>query len=516
MADRMYTSKRTEEILDKLHFSTKLDFSTLARIGFCLALKHPEKITLKSEDSSGKHLNRSSFFNDDELLMKTLLYATYEKRFEDEEESTDRQSVIKDHIDQGCILLDQLFQESDQDSLCFFERMYSELSYDSKQKQTKAIAEQLRIHLGVNVVNNSNLIIELNNTRNHVNSHMAIVGKPGVGKTQFLLKILADIRKQSKFKTNYIFFDYKGEAAENKDFLSATQAVAYHPPSKPLPINPFILTEYSDSVVLLSAREKTESFASIDKKFGQVQTGNLTDFIRKGYENRKQKSLKFPDFKEIYSIAQKFYQVNEKAPDSLMGKLKDLTDFHLFWEHGDESSPIESLTSKTMVIDLSKLPVLKELVAYLVIERLYKEMVSLPESQVKNDCREIRTILVIDEAHNYLSQKNPFLEKIVREGRSKGIAVFFASQSPSDYDQSSFDFRELLEFSFIFQCDGVSSKSVQDLIACPQKMAKELQIEIAKLKKFHVISRSLVDGEDITKIEIIPFYKAFENGEYTS
>jgi len=508
----MYTSKKSEEILDKLHFSTKLDFSTIARVAFCLALKKADKITLKSDDSAGKHLNRSSFFNDDELLIKTLLYATYENRFDDD--SIDRESVIKDHIDQGCLLLDQMFQESNQDSLCFFERLYSELEADVKQKNAKTPNELLQIHLGTNIVTHSSLIIELNNTRQHVNSHMAIVGKPGVGKTQFLLKILADIRKQSKFKTNFIFFDYKGEAAENKDFLSATQATPYHPPNKPLPINPFILQDYSDNAILLSAREKTESFACIDRKFGQVQTGNLTDFIRKGYENRKQKPEKFPDFREIYAIAEKYYQSNDKTADSLMGKLKDLTDFHLFWEYGDENEPIESIISKTMVIDLSKLPVLKELVAYLVIERVYKEMVALPESHVKNDCREIRTVLVIDEAHNYLSQKNPFLEKIVREGRSKGIAVFFASQSPNDYDQPSFDFRELLEFSFLFQCDGVASKSVQDLIACPQKIAKELQLEIAKLKKFQVISRSLVEGEEFTRLEILPFYQAYENGDY--
>jgi type IV secretory pathway VirB4 component len=142
-------------------------------------------------------------------------------------------------------------------------------------------------------------------------------------------------------------------------------------------------------------------------------------------------------------------------------------------------------------------------------------MAGLPDSKIKNGYREIRTVLVIDEAHNYLSQKNPFLEKIVREGRSKGIAVFFASQSPSDYDQPSFDFRELLEFSFIFQCDGVSAKSVQDLLACTQKTAKELQTEIAKQKVFFAISKSLVESEEVTRLKILPFYEALNKGDYS-
>ena len=98
---------------------------------------------------------------------------------------------------------------------------------------------------------------------------------------------------------------------------------------------------------------------------------------------------------------------------------------------------------------LHELPVLKELVAYLVIERLYKEMSAMPDSRTAGGRREIRMILAIDEAHNYLPHNNLFLQRIVREGRSKGVAVFFVSQSPADYEQKSFDFKEHLEFSLI-------------------------------------------------------------------
>lgn len=65
------------------------------------------------------------------------------------------------------------------------------------------------------------------------------------------------------------------------------------------------------------------------------------------------------------------------------------------------------------------------------IERLYKEMASLPDSPVEDGQRTIRTILVVDEAHNYLSQKNIFLQRIIREGRSKGIVAFFAANQKS-------------------------------------------------------------------------------------
>jgi DNA sulfur modification protein DndE len=123
-----------------------------------------------------------------------------------------------------------------------------------------------------------------------------------------------------------------------------------------------------------------------------------------------------------------------------------------------KAPPMERvLANRTMLIDVHAMPVLKELVAYLVIERLYKEMATLPDSPVTEGRRTIRTILVIDEAHNYLSQKNMFLQRIIREGRSKGVVVFFASQSPNDYQQKFFNFQQLLEFAYIFQCNGVAA-----------------------------------------------------------
>ena len=516
MADRLFTSKQSEEILDRLRFSTKLEFSTLARLAFCLSLKKVGNNVPRSLDSSTKReMKRTSFFGEDESFLKAFLFTIHGKRVDNDDDLFSRQSIIKDHIDHGCQLLDEILTVSNQDSSKFFEKLYYEIRSDSLLSDVRS-QNSLIITLGINELTSQTIKIELNNTEKHVNPHLAIVGKPGGGKTQFLLKILADIRQNSNFKTNFIFFDYKGDVSQNRDFISFTKADVFRLPHQHIPINPFVLSDYSENSVLLSAREKTESFASIDKHFGPVQKGYLTDIIQLGYKAQSKQSLKYPDFREICWIAEENYEKDGRKRDTLMETLKDLAQFHLFWQRGDSEEPMDSVASKTMVIDLHELPVLKQLVAYLVIERLYKEMASLPDSKTKDGYREIRTVLVIDEAHNYLSQKNPFLEKIVREGRSKGIAVFFASQSPGDYDQPSFDFRELLEFSFIFQSDGVSSKDVQDLLACTQKTARELQTEIAKQKVFHAISKSLIDSEEITRLKIYPFFEAMKNGDYHS
>lgn len=337
------------------------------------------------------------------------------------------------------------------------------------------------------------------------------MGKPGVGKTQFFLKILTDIRMQSNFQTNFIYFDYKGDVIDNERFLEMAKVQPYRllQGGTNLPINPFVLPSYDEQTINVSAREKAESFASINSKLDVVQKGALTEAIRAAYAKRADSTIPYPDFQDVLEIAALMYEEQNKRDDSLIEVLRDLSDFDLFWKHGDEVPPIDRLSNRTLLIDVHAMPVLKEIVAYLAIERLYKEMASLPDSPVEDGQRTIRTILVIDEAHNYLSQKNIFLQRIIREGRSKGIVVFFASQSPNDYQQKFFNFQELLEFAFIFQCEGVSSTSIQEILGCTSKTAKELQTEIARLEPWQVISRGQEKTDEFMKFVAEAFYRNY-------
>lgn len=369
----------------------------------------------------------------------------------------------------------------------------------------------LDIFIGRTLLQQSNLIMEINNTTKHANSHLAIMGKPGVGKTQFLLKILTDIRTQSNFQTNFIYFDYKGDVVDNARFLEFAKVQPFRllQGGQSLPINPFMLSAYDEQTINVSAREKAESFASISSKLGVVQKGALTEAIRAAYAKRTGSPAPYPDFHDVLEIANAMYEMDGKKDDSLIEVLRDLADFDLFWRHGSEVMPINSIVNRTLLIDVHAMPVLKELVAYLVIERLYKEMVAMPDSPMAEGRRTIRTILVIDEAHNYLSQKNIFLQRIIREGRSKGVVVFFASQSPNDYQQEFFNFQELLEFAYIFQCEGVTSGSVQKILGCSAKTARDLQVEIARLEPWQVVTRSQEKTEEFVKFTAEAFFRNY-------
>lgn len=508
MADRLYTSSEADEVLSALRFETKLEKATLARIAFTLSLVKEGAGVVQSASFSGGELKRPTFIAEDEVFLRTLIAHTYGKREFSEDEFYSNRSIVKNHIDNGAALLAKMFQETGRSGEALIQRLVDEVEFAGRREQ---LGSGLDIFIGRTLLQRTELVMELNNTAKHANSHLAIMGKPGVGKTQFLLKILTDIRIQSNFQTNFIYFDYKGDVVENARFLELARVLPFRllQGGQTLPINPFILPAYDEQTINVSAREKAESFASINSKLGVVQKGALTEAIRASYAKRAGSPTPYPDFPDILEAAAAAYEEDGKKDDSLIEVLRDLSDFDLFWRHGSEGAPMDRISNRTMLIDVHAMPVLKELVAYLVIERLYKEMATLPDSPVTEGRRTIRTILVIDEAHNYLSQKNMFLQRIIREGRSKGVVVFFASQSPNDYQQKFFNFQELLEFAYIFQCDGVSSGSVQDILGCSAKTAKDLQTEIARLEPWQIIARSQVKTEEFVKFTAEAFYKSY-------
>ena len=367
----------------------------------------------ESLNFSGGELKRPTFFGNDELFIRSLLAHVHEKAEINEDVFFSNKSLIKNHIDQGSLSLEQMYIENGTNADSLIKHLVNLVEFQGRKELR---GKGLDIFIGRTLLQKSDLVMQLNNTDKHANSHLAIMGKPGVGKTQFLLKILADIRIQSNYQTHFIYFDYKGDVVENERFLEVAKAQPFRllQGNQRLPINPFVLPAYDEQTINISA-----------------------------------------------------------------------------------------------LIDVHAMPVLKELVAYLVIERLYKEMALLPDSPVDEGKRTIRTILVIDEAHNYLSQKNMFLQRIIREGRSKGIVVFFASQSPNDYQQKFFNFQELLEFTYIFQCDGVSASSIQDILGCSSKTAKDLQTEISRQEPWQVISRAQIKTEEYVKFEAEAFYKNY-------
>lgn len=321
MADRLYTSDASDEVLSALRFETKLEKATLARIAFTLSLVKQGAEVSPSPNFSGGEMKRPTFVGEDEVFLRTLISYTYRKTDIGEDEFFSNRSIVKNHIDNGAMLLEKLFQEAGRDADGLLKQLVNEVEFSGRRE---AIGRGLDVFIGRTLLQRTELVMELNNTSRHANSHLAIMGKPGVGKTQFLLKILADIRVQSNWQTHFIYFDYKGDVVDNSRFLDIAKVQAFRllHGGQGLPINPFVLPSYDEQAINVSAREKAESFASINSKLGVVQKGALTEAIRAAYAKRADSSMPYPDFHDVHQMAAAIYEADNKRDDSLIEVLR--------------------------------------------------------------------------------------------------------------------------------------------------------------------------------------------------
>ncbi len=217
----------------------------------------------------------------------------------------------------------------------------------------------------------------------------------------------------------------------------------------------------------------------------------------------------FPDFEIIrQEIDTQYFIQNNWKPDTLTEVVRQLTDFKIFAAN-DNAEIWNSLTDRTVVIDLHGLTVLREMTAFLVLNALYRELMAMPDSNVSDGVREMRTIIVIDEAHHFLKDKkrNRILERLIREIRSKGASVFLLSQSPDDYDQGDFDFTELLEFIFLLQSNAGATKFLQNAFGLSSQEAKSLSAEVSVLPTAEAVRKSDDGKKKTNRLRVRQFWR---------
>lgn len=414
--------------------------------------------------------------------------------------------LLKAHVDHGFQLIknDTAGFKSEDDYVDYL----VELTRAGLEQRTQEAAPQIEttpafgglIELQIGYGENDRRVsVEFNR---RTNSYLAVTGKPGSGKTQFVKDLLAQVRRQSDFAVNFIFFDYaKGDVADDADFVAATRAEVVRLPEESLPLNPFARVNVnSETAVKVAAQEFADLMESVEKRLGIKQKRRLNDVILSGFDTMSGSASPFPDFEIIrQEIDAQYFIQNNWSPDTLTEVVRQLTDFKIF-ANNDSAEIWNSLTDRTVVIDLHGLTVLREMTAFLVLNSIYRELMTMPDSNVADGVREMRTIIVIDEAHHFLKDKkrNQILERLIREIRSKGASVFLMSQSPDDYDQHDFDFTELLEFIFLLQSNAGATKFLQNAFGVSSAEAKTLSATVSNLPTAEAVGKS-DDGKNKTE-----------------
>lgn len=472
----------------------KRDFLWTLRIAFARSLQANEPLTLDSAKTSSVESTGTRPFEievptleqRDALLFRTLLQQFYKRRLTNE----DYEAFLLRHLEHGLDLLDHETKRFSgyEYLVAIAKKGLKDLHLDVPEEEAPQIPVEagfenvIAIRVGVNKETGEPHIINFNKTDEHNNNYIGVVGRPGSGKTYFIKYFLTELRKASKFKTHFIIFDYaKGDIAEDKNFLKNTKGQLLTVGKQPIPVNIFKLENTSYRAKKFAAERIVGIVRDVEAKIGRVQEENLYNAILIAYEQVMHDEFPWPDF---HLVRDALEEINER-PDSLTSVFRPLTEHNLF---ASRETPIwDSLLNRTVVIDIHDLPAQKDLCVFFVLNELYRQLMRLPDSKVDpaSRAREMRTLIVIDEAHHFLKSKKRVLvlENLIREIRSKGASVILLSQSPDDYDKADFNFLELLEFVYVLGCNPSSHKFLQQVFGISAEQAKKLMREVTTLSQ---------------------------------
>lgn len=247
------------------------------------------------------------------------------------------------------------------------------------------------------------------------NGHIEIWGSSGMGKTQFTMCLVTQL---SRFTgTRFAIADFKNDySPDSNDFPNASGAQFMDLWDEGAPFNPLALQDFAQRTVESAEIELRDAVDVATRSFtrmGHRQLSKVRQVLHEAYEIGRREE-RWPTM----------LTVNDLLDDDLSGVIGDLTRNRIF----RDGPPLGDIVDLNAIFGLSRIPgngLTTVLAAGFILSSLLLRIQSM--SPVANT---IRYALVVDEAHRVADFKA--IDTMVREGRSKGLAVILATQQPSD------------------------------------------------------------------------------------
>lgn len=251
------------------------------------------------------------------------------------------------------------------------------------------------------------------------NGHTEVWGSSGMGKTQFTMSLLGQLSRHSG--SHFGIADFKNDYSDDTGFPQFAAAEFLDLWHGGAPYNPLRLEDDSDRAVqsaVIELRDAAEeALRSVGTRIGARQRDKLKAALTAAYGVLRTEG-RWPTLQTL----------DDQLDTDLAGVLGDLTSYNLF---GD-GEPLGDVINRNVVFGLARIPgngATTALAAGFIFSALLLKIQSLPP--VPNT---IRYLTVVDEAHRVA----PFraIQMMLREGRSKGLAVILATQGPGDLPEA--------------------------------------------------------------------------------
>ena len=391
-----------------------------------------------------------------------------------------------------------------------------------KKTETKSVtavpatsSHSIRILVGHTQSGCREVVFEPNNTKMVSHPNMGVIGTMGTGKTQFARSVIAQFSKEGVHNVGgrpvgMLVFDYKGDY-KDKEFLDAVSGTCY---KFSYPFNPLKLVVNDEvegmNLPAITADRIADSFAKA-YGLGLKQQSNIKQVIINTYKDAgitKDPSSwenPVPTMEQVINKYFEMYDANDKA-FALFDKLRDYTIFTT--DNSNCVSLFEWLNS-VRVIDLTLYPDdTKKVIVSLILDLFYAEMRQLGGSKQENGFRELRAMIMVDEAHQFLKKDFNSFRSIISEGRMFGVGMILSTQNVSDFKTSKEDYSQFILSWVIHHVNSISKAEIANIFGASDPNGDRYMDFINKAKLFESVCKI---GSRIDGIRDLPFFELIQS-----
>lgn len=511
---RIKISKRNSEIIDHLTslYNFKLD-GIIARIAFTYSLQLNKKFNILDDvqiGSDGKDWRdeRALFGHSaDEksyyVIYKALLDQHYNKNLTEEEFI----KLFKRQLDFG---LEKIYQDIEDRNITSGSHiqylmtlvkngleLISEnnpfVSNTSATKEINSYDGLVSIVVGKDDLQNE-IKLRINDLNEFDSCNIAIAGMVGSGKTELVKDLLYQISIQTKNELKFIFFDYKGEGNPDrlKSFFELTGSKMVDLRKIPFELNPLSFINLQDERArTFNIKSFVDFVCTIATQLGANQKHILQTIITDCFDQQNNLQSLMPEnyanihptLNTVLETLDTYNQDNQRSPDTLDAIISDLaTSIFQSQPNAQDKKIYEQSLYINLPLELSD--TLRQLCVFLTLKYLLAEFSSTNDTEpTKDRVKPLRYVIVIDEAHVYLKNKNASkaLEDILRVLRSKGVVIIMLTQGVEDYKTKNFDFASQIKIPLCLNINNKDYKLIESFVGTPRSKQK-LQEVIGKLE----------------------------------
>ena len=250
------------------------------------------------------------------------------------------------------------------------------------------------------------------------NGHIQIWGSSGAGKTQFVKILLSQL---SATGTHFGIADFKNDYGSDahENYPASVNARFCDLWGQPgAPYNPLAMVEGEDRHTrVIEFRDAIEEATASYSRIGIRQKRAIEKALRAAYDDAALED-RFPTMLDL----------NRHLPDSVHHVLGDLTAYEIY----TDGPPLSEVISENVVFGLNRIPGNGQ--TTVLAGAFLLSSIGLAIQGMPPVANTIRYVVVVDEAHRVA--KIRAVELMVKEGRSKGLAVILATQSPTDLPEA--------------------------------------------------------------------------------